>query len=486
MTAALQKNWFDVDRKGLAKLVERRGKASLVYELISNACDAEATTQVTVSLIPEDGVPKVWLTVTDDAPEGFADLRHAWTLYAESRRKGDASKRGRFNLGEKLVLALCDEASIITTTGGVMFDNRGRSNMRAKRATGSEFMGLARISRSELTEILADLKKVIAPPGIAITINDEVLPARTPIAVIDATLPTEVADAEGVLRRSSRKCVVHVFEPLAGEVPMLYEMGIPVVETGDKWHLDVQQKVPLNMDRDNVTPAYLRELRTVVVNALHARLTPADANATFVNEVLANEHASPAAVEKALELKYGAKRAIWDPSDTEANMKLVAQGYTLIRGAQLTSDQWINVRKHAAAQPAGRLAPTAKALFGPDGEDVWVPRARWTPGMQRVAAYSALIAHELLRIDIDVDILSDVTLDYGACYGGRKLVYNLGRLGHTFFNEGMENDRVNTLLIHELAHEIEANHLDEKFHKACCDLGARLTRLALTQPELFR
>ena len=27
---------------------------------------------------------------------------------------------------------------------------------------------------------------------------------------------------------------------------MLYELGIPVVETGDKWHYSVRQKVPLN------------------------------------------------------------------------------------------------------------------------------------------------------------------------------------------------------------------------------------------------
>ncbi len=103
------KNWFETDRKGLARLIERRGKSALILELISNACDADGTTTVDVKIEPEEGVPKAWVTVTDDAPDGFVDLRHAWTLFAESSRKGDAEKRGRFNLGEKLVLALCDE-----------------------------------------------------------------------------------------------------------------------------------------------------------------------------------------------------------------------------------------------------------------------------------------------------------------------------------------------------------------------------------------
>src|SRR6202020_2400352 len=107
---------------------------------------------------------------------------------------------------------------------------------------------------------------------------------------------------------------------------MLYEMGIPVVETGDKWHVDVQQKVPLNMDRDNVTPAYLRDVRTFVLNAIHYQIGEVVANATFVNEALADAQASPEAVNRALDLKYGKKRAIFDATDPEANMNLVEEG----------------------------------------------------------------------------------------------------------------------------------------------------------------
>jgi hypothetical protein len=98
--------------------------------------------------------------------------------------------------------------------------------------------------------------------------------------------------------------MVDIYEPLPGETAMLYEMGMPVVETGDKFHVNVQQKVPLNMDRDNVTPGYLRDVRTLVVNAMHEQLDETDANATFVNEALADEQASPEAVKKALDLKF--------------------------------------------------------------------------------------------------------------------------------------------------------------------------------------
>jgi hypothetical protein len=61
MTAATAGNWFDVDRDGLAKLLERRGgpgggKISLIHELISNAWDAEGTTRVDVTPSAKVGV----------------------------------------------------------------------------------------------------------------------------------------------------------------------------------------------------------------------------------------------------------------------------------------------------------------------------------------------------------------------------------------------------------------------------------------------
>ena len=484
------KNWFNIDRKGLSKLIERRGKIWLLHELIANAWDADDVKLVEVILEPEEGVPLATVVVRDDAPEGFTDLSHSWTLFAESSRKSCAQKRGRFNLGEKLVLALCNEASIISTKGAVMFDSRGRSTMKARRPHGTEFQGIARITRAELAEIKLGLRKLISPPGITTLVNGEPLPTRVPLKTIEATLSTEIADDDGVLRRTARKTTISVYEPLPGETAMLYELGIPVVETGDRWSLCVGQKIPLNMDRDNVTPAYLRDVRTLVVNAMHDQLGSEDANATFVNEALADQDASPEAVAKTLDLKYGTQRAIWDPSDPEANMNLVAQGYTLIKGAQLTGPQWANVKKHDAerTRPAGQIAPTKKALFSPDGEDRWVPREKWTKAMNAVVDYTIDVCRELTGSPVTVSILSDITQSYGACYGDLGFVYNLGRLSHAFFDECEHGptDRLNQLIIHELGHHYAPNHLSEEYHEALCKLGSRFTRLALERPERFK
>ena len=44
-------NWFDVSKKGLAKLLQRRGRAFAILELIQNAWD-EATRVLEVTLVP--------------------------------------------------------------------------------------------------------------------------------------------------------------------------------------------------------------------------------------------------------------------------------------------------------------------------------------------------------------------------------------------------------------------------------------------------
>jgi hypothetical protein len=58
------------------------------------------------------------LTNEDEAPQGFRDLGHAFRFFAESAKKINPEQRGRFNLGEKLVLALCDEITIRKTRAG--------------------------------------------------------------------------------------------------------------------------------------------------------------------------------------------------------------------------------------------------------------------------------------------------------------------------------------------------------------------------------
>lgn len=211
-------SWFEVNRAGLGKLVADRGKAFVVFELLSNAIDEDGVDCVSISLRPIPGQAKATLAILDNAPEGFRNLSDAWILFAESYKKADAQKRGRFNLGEKLVLALCDEATIVSTTGGVRFDKDGRHTLRQKTDSGTRFTATLSLTRQGLIEINRAIEKVIVPTGIAVTYNGTALATRTPQTQFEARLPTVLADAEGVLRRTERTCTVQVYDPLPGEV----------------------------------------------------------------------------------------------------------------------------------------------------------------------------------------------------------------------------------------------------------------------------
>jgi|ERR1700751_166455 hypothetical protein len=76
---------FEVDRTGLRMLLELRGKEFALYELVQNAWDQNVT-EVKVSLTKPAGSRIAYITVEDDDPEGFADLSHAYTLFAQSSK----------------------------------------------------------------------------------------------------------------------------------------------------------------------------------------------------------------------------------------------------------------------------------------------------------------------------------------------------------------------------------------------------------------
>lgn len=477
-------NWFEVDKIGLSKLIEKRGKEFIVYELIQNSWDTDAK-KVAVSLHASDVHGLADLKVRDDHPEGWKNLTHAWTLFAESEKKSNPEKRGRFNLGEKLVLALCKEATIETTTGGVRFDSEGRHTLRSKSASGSFFSAFVKMTRAEIEEVGKAVKKLLPPEGCVTVYNGETLAYRKPLRKMEATLPTEISDAEGILRRSARKTFVEILEVLPGETAIIYEMGIPVVETKDKWHYNVLQKVPLNADRDNVTPSYLQQLRTLVLNEMHKEITPEDASSAWARDAASDENVSKEAVESVMTKKFGDKRVIADPSDPEGTNIAVLQGYTVIPPRSLSKDEWENVRKYGAAKPAGQVTPSPRP-YGEEGEELkLLHEDKWTETMKGVVAYIKDLAVELLGRSITVRIASKVTWPYAATYGPGQLTLNLGRLGHAWFDGG-PGERVDRLLLHEFSHEKVSNHLSEDFHDAICVLGAKLAGLVSRKPDLFK
>jgi hypothetical protein len=479
----MSKRWFEVDTNGLGKQAEEYSKGRLLAELIQNSLDEAGVTQIAVTLALVPGRPLADLMVEDDAPEGFRDLSHAYTLHAESYKRGNPEQRGRYNLGEKFVLAVCENATISTTTGTVVFDpDEGRIEQpRQKRDRGSVFQGRIKLTRDEYPAVCDYLRSLLLPENVVVTFNGDRLLPRKPLRTFEASLETLVADDQGVMRPRVRKTTVGLYDALPGEVPAIYELGLPVVETGDRWHINVQQKVPLNSQRDNVRPAYLQAVRVAVLNAIYDLLTEDDATAGWVKLAGADPRCSDEAIKHLIRLRFGDKVAAPDPSDIEAMKAVQAQGGVIVVG--LSKGEWANVKRAGAVLPAGQICPTAKPYSDdPEAKGVTVvPEEKWTEGMKNIAAYAGFLSRELMGVSLVVSVVH-TTNNFAACYGSGRLDFNLLRLGHAWFQQG-PTEEVDRLLIHEFAHHWTGDHLSEEYHDALCRLAAKLKRLALEKPD---
>jgi hypothetical protein len=475
-------SWFEVDKEGLSKLLQKHGKVFILHELIQNAWD-ENIQKVEVKLTPVPNKRLYKLEVSDDSPEGWSDLSHAYTLFAESKKKGNPNKRGLFNLGEKLVLALCEEASIVTTKGTVTFGSNGQRNKsRSKIAEGSVLTAYVKMTKAEFDEVSREIKKILPPEGVKTYYNGELLESKKPLRVFEEALPTVISDEEGNLKRTSRKTQIEVYK--ADGVAMIYEMGIPVVETGDKYHVNVMQKVPINMQRDNVPPSYLKSVRVYVANKTADLMSESDATSTWIKEATSDSRCSDETMGQMLDLRFGEDRVSYDPSDAEANHLAVAKGYTLVSGGTLSKDQWDNAKDFGLMSSSGSVFPTPKPYQEGGRLEKLIPPEDWTTEQKQTVEMFERLSRVLIGSNVSYRIANEPRAHWVANYGGRRMCLNHGRLGKRWWS-GPLADKLD-LMVHELGHEYESNHLSSKYNDALTKLAGKLAVLALEKPELFK
>jgi len=479
-------NWFEADRHGLAKIVAGRQKFFVVAELWSNAIDEDGVTEIDIVLeTVGHGIAR--LSVEDNSPKGFSDLKHAYTLYAPSYKKDAPEKIGRFDLGEKLVLALCNEAEVISTTGTIHFNKDGtRTASTKKRARGSQFCATIRMTKAEVAEVGEQIDRLCVRDGIKTTYNGRVLQSRPILASFKATLPTVIGEE---LRPSSRQAEVRLYVPMPGFPPTIYELGVPVVESDNAYDVDVRQKVPLGQDRDSVTPRFLKELRVAVLNNMHRVLTPETAAAVWIADAVESSKVTPEALASVVRERFGDKVLSYNPRDQEANSRATAAGYNVVHGATFSKAGWENLRSNEIiASTTSLFKAMAPLSGGPDAPPVdIVDAATYSDGMRALCDFTKRFGAALIGAPIRVRVCRS-TEAFSACFesGGYEMTFNLNRLGHAWFRVTAQNlSEKLPIILHELAHHYAANHLSDEFHRAVGDLGSKGIRLALTNPALF-
>ena len=474
-------SWFVADKEGIRTLYADKDKGFLVRELLQNSLDEPGVTRVNITLDRVPNSPMVELLVSDDAPEGFYDLKHAFTLFASTRKRVDPKMRGRFNLGEKQVLSLCDSAKIITTKGEVVFYKDGTRTEDTSTCTkfGSIFTAMIRMTEKERMEVVNAVDTFLVPRNVEVYFNRVRLEYRESINAFEASLLTECSNDDGVMRMTTRKATVRIVEPKDGETPMLYELGLPVCETEDKWHYDVQQRVPLGVDRDTVRPSFLRDLRAEVLNQMYVDLDVEDAAEHWVQDALQDERVSGEAVTTVVTKQHGNRAFVPTPGDAQANERAMEAGYHSVGGGAYSKAAWENIRTKTKALPAATTVAGKTQMVGAEP----VPASEWTTGMAQFAALAKYVAKKCVGLGFDINVRfvrCKAAKDIMAQYGERTFTVNLSNVGKVWFND-MPSQRHYRLIIHELGHEF-GGHYDQSYHAALCNIGAWL---ATTNPQVF-
>ena len=462
-------NWFDVDKKGLQELQAGKPKIYLVRELIQNGFD-ENVTFLKVNMRHE--APYAYISVEDDSPEGFKYLEDSFTLFRHTSKRENPNQRGRYNLGEKQVFSLCKEAKVKTTKGTVIFNSEGRTvNKRSVSESGSIIYITVKLSAKEFKE-LDGIRNYLPPKGIKYYVNDEQVEYKQPFKSFETKLTTEI-QIDDALRKTTRKTTVDLHRE---DTPVIYEMGIPVCEIDCAYSIDVQQKVPLSTDRDNVSPAFLRDLYAEVLNNTYEDLTTENSSENWVRNGMSDDRVSDDAVKQVIVKRFGEKNCIANPNDPYSNDKAITGGYRTVYGSQMSGEEWDKVKRAGVMQSSSQIF---KPNISTDGK-LYPPNKN----MKNIRAYYRALTKRLLGFDITVDFWEYPHLDRIADYSRETKTMRLfvKQLDKNFFdNISVE---VDSLWIHEISHEF-GFHTEDSFINACTDFGAKMKKLAIKSPEFF-
>tara|TARA_R110002051_G_scaffold325223_1_gene426420 strand:+ start:1292 stop:2734 length:1443 start_codon:yes stop_codon:yes gene_type:complete len=474
-------NWFAVDKTGLQKIQNEKNKFFIIKELVSNSFD-EKITKCEVTIKKSSKHPNyIEIDVYDDSKEGFKDLNDSYTLFANSYKKGNFEQRGRFNIGEKFALSMFKSASITSTKGRVIFkDNGTRSKTNTKIPVGTLFSGLIKMNQTEMLELINQSKNIIPPKDVKFIMSHNDIDRPNVFKSFVEELPSITEDENGNLVRTKRKTNIELFKT---ENHFIYELGIPVVETDIGFSINVNQKIPLNKDRDNVSPSYLYKLKTYVLNHTAQELDDEEAKASWVSEAL--EEADTEAVVAIVESRHP-EGVTFDPNDHEANKKAFADGRDVVTGGTFNSKTWNNIRNARDEfpefmKPSGSFGKYASPNMGGNVPAPLLDKSKITKEMKQVISLAKRLHMKLFKQELNVEIFDCKGLGGNSflatyCKGthGSDLSFYYRTLGKNWFDLKINKLEIMRLIIHEFGHWYSSDHLSREYYKGLCWIGAKL------------
>lgn len=454
---AKTKNWFDVSKDGLKKLQLGKPMHYAIRELLQNAMD-EDTTRIDVDSTYENG--RAEFVVIDDSSMGFRDLSDAYTLFQPTYKQENPEKRGRFNLGEKQAFSICEEATIITTTGSIIFDKRGRHTNTRRTQKGTEVHIIIKIKKTGYESILSEISKYIMPKQIDYRINGAKINRIESKSSYPAKLLTEF-EKNGIMRQAERETIIDIIEPL--DKSILYEMGIPVIEIDCDYSINVQQRIPLGVDRETVKPIFMKELFAEVLKRTKEELPEESSGASWVRMGMTMiDRMDKETVDLIIKKRYGEKALVSNPSDPISIDDAISNDYNVVRGNEMNREEWETVRRFGSLQSTSDVFKHATT----DTPTI----TELTPDMMTFKDLTIQLGKEYMGIDVSVSFFRDGQMVAGQYDREMKHVsFNLAKVDvrRPFAVESV------ALIFHELAHE-KGQHTEEGYHEALSLMCAKL------------
>ncbi len=284
-------NWFEISNEGWRRMNAGRPLSSLLKEAIQNSFD-EDVAEVAVQIGSDE------ILIEDDAPQGFSHEKLVYTVFLTDKEDAP-TKRGRKGRGLKELISAMESASVETIGSTIHFDDRGRHVVDNGRRRGTRIVLRRRSAVEDVDAALRELSLIIPPREVTLRISQHrIKPPRLYLNLWDCMLETVVI-RNGIERILERPTRVDLYHPRPGEIPHLFEMGIPVEPLSVPWHVDVQQRLPLADHRESATEHYKMILKSLLLESLIEQWLDRRAlRSEWVDEVLGRQMISARALEQ--------------------------------------------------------------------------------------------------------------------------------------------------------------------------------------------
>ena len=368
-------------------------------------------------------------------------------------KRGQPTKRGRFNIGEKDVISVAIEAEVETVGHTVSFPSAGsRKCTTNSRDKGTMVKILMPWDGLQSEELIARLRCFRPPTNCRLFVNDLEVPPHPAIEIRSVTLPTVTQNGPNEpLRTTQRRTDIRFFEPVApdGE-KWIYEMGIPVQTINCPWDIDVMQKIPMSQQRNAVSEAYLNRIYAETLNTIHGMLEQDEFGSEWVKRAVEHPHIKSEAVKATVRGRYGSSKAVFATLDQDANRRASDNGYGVINPGGLSKREIKAFQEHAGVRDSSEVFPTPpppRTDYAPAPGSNEERFAEWVVEM---AGYCHLAATVRYFREPSNDRLADCSVSTATPI----LRFNTAHLDEEFFQPPYVSVRHWDLLLHELGHAL--------------------------------